>query len=678
MNFFKRFRFTKKKDAEEPSARDRMLDLHSNRSELIEPLVVNCDCTELYNESVDNVPLLKVCVSRQQSPLIDVSTFKDVLRSNIVFPAIRQGMSYSVEVCGNSGQCLDLGENQAPPNVNIFAPNNSIRRPVIQRLPRDDNMPVEFDFYNDIPHEPNNQLQLAEIEFPYIETPSVTSSRLSGIDNYNGPGYVNMNPEAPVPQVDPANFFVYADADNVQQLEPMYPTFRAYSSEPYLDQDPGPVNLPAVQTVSYIPPMIPITEPLSPIIPDLVNQDTPILYNLPVVYIIPVVPLSIQPLFLAPVEPNNFTYSLPAPLAFNCVLRTPFPQFIYSVEPCRDPGCPFSYRYRCPTPQLEPGQTEQRRRTTRTNAANNSSCQFRRSTGFNYQCSNCLSNENEEIEEDTPRRKDEKIPPPVRRLSDKFDSPRPEATSNPTMNTSQRTETSIETVTTQMDSISLNGNEFSRMSQIRVRISARDENHNRGRQHHPRASQVVQFRRNKRNGILKPRNVCFHREPYVLQNNFHVLKSTMIREVNLARSTFSCVDWLKIPDFSKVQRFSLSSSSFQRRPYLLSISRNGPLPTILQEVSVPVINNSVCESMYQSAGYIEHIPNIFICAGWKKGGFDSCEGDSGGPMVIQRPDKRWLLAGIISWGIGCAEPNQPGVYTRISAFRDWINQILQF
>ncbi|CAG9855977.1 unnamed protein product [Phyllotreta striolata] len=105
---------------------------------------------------------------------------------------------------------------------------------------------------------------------------------------------------------------------------------------------------------------------------------------------------------------------------------------------------------------------------------------------------------------------------------------------------------------------------------------------------------------------------------------------------------------------------------------------DGPLPSILQEVSVPVINNTVCESMYRSAGYIEHIPHIFICAGWRRGGFDSCEGDSGGPMVIQRPDKRFLLAGIISWGIGCAEPNQPGVYTRISEFRDWINQILQF
>ncbi|KAH0948456.1 hypothetical protein HN011_009680 [Eciton burchellii] len=105
----------------------------------------------------------------------------------------------------------------------------------------------------------------------------------------------------------------------------------------------------------------------------------------------------------------------------------------------------------------------------------------------------------------------------------------------------------------------------------------------------------------------------------------------------------------------------------------------GPLPSVLQEVAVPVINNTVCEAMYRNAGYIEHIPHIFICAGWRNGGFDSCEGDSGGPMVIQRArDKRWILTGIISWGIGCAAPNQPGVYTRISEFREWINQILQF
>lgn len=53
---------------------------------------------------------------------------------------------------------------------------------------------------------------------------------------------------------------------------------------------------------------------------------------------------------------------------------------------------------------------------------------------------------------------------------------------------------------------------------------------------------------------------------------------------------------------------------------------DGPLPSVLQEVSVPVINNTLCEGMYRNAGYIEHIPHIFICAGWRKGGYDSCEG----------------------------------------------------
>lgn len=55
------------------------------------------------------------------------------------------------------------------------------------------------------------------------------------------------------------------------------------------------------------------------------------------------------------------------------------------------------------------------------------------------------------------------------------------------------------------------------------------------------------------------------------------------------------------------------------------ILAEGPLPSVLQEVAVPVINNSVCEAMYRNAGYIEHIPHIFICAGWRNGGFDSCE-----------------------------------------------------
>jgi len=105
---------------------------------------------------------------------------------------------------------------------------------------------------------------------------------------------------------------------------------------------------------------------------------------------------------------------------------------------------------------------------------------------------------------------------------------------------------------------------------------------------------------------------------------------------------------------------------------------DGPLPSVLQEVPLPIINNTQCENMYEKAGYREHIPNIFICAGYREGGRDSCEGDSGGPMSVMGQDGRYRLQGIISWGIGCAEKNQPGVYTRISKFAEWINQIIQF
>ena len=46
----------------------------------------------------------------------------------------------------------------------------------------------------------------------------------------------------------------------------------------------------------------------------------------------------------------------------------------------------------------------------------------------------------------------------------------------------------------------------------------------------------------------------------------------------------------------------------------------------MQEVNLPVLNNTECESMYKDAGYVEHIPrNIFICAGYAEGGKDSCE-----------------------------------------------------
>ena len=102
------------------------------------------------------------------------------------------------------------------------------------------------------------------------------------------------------------------------------------------------------------------------------------------------------------------------------------------------------------------------------------------------------------------------------------------------------------------------------------------------------------------------------------------------------------------------------------------LNEGGTLPTILQEVRVPIVSNDKCKDMFLNAGRPEYIPDIFLCAGYEEGGRDSCQGDSGGPLQVRGDDGKWFLAGIISWGIGCAEQNLPGVCTRISRFKLWI------
>ncbi|OCT61866.1 hypothetical protein XELAEV_18047895mg [Xenopus laevis] len=103
-------------------------------------------------------------------------------------------------------------------------------------------------------------------------------------------------------------------------------------------------------------------------------------------------------------------------------------------------------------------------------------------------------------------------------------------------------------------------------------------------------------------------------------------------------------------------------------------------PRTLQKVHVPIIDRMSCDQMYHTdnpslAASQNLIMWDMICAGYKAGGRDACQGDSGGPLVCPW-NGSWILAGIVSWGFGCALPNRPGVYTSVTTYSAWIQQYI--
>ena len=119
-----------------------------------------------------------------------------------------------------------------------------------------------------------------------------------------------------------------------------------------------------------------------------------------------------------------------------------------------------------------------------------------------------------------------------------------------------------------------------------------------------------------------------------------------------------------------------------------NINVTGPRADVLQEVNVSTITNQECGEHH---GH-HRITPAMICAGAP--GKDACSGDSGGPLAVLGPDGRYSQIGmkyevslnlsfylpslgVVSWGKGCARPEYPGVYTRVTAVLDWIKEMIQ-
>jgi secreted trypsin-like serine protease len=88
-------------------------------------------------------------------------------------------------------------------------------------------------------------------------------------------------------------------------------------------------------------------------------------------------------------------------------------------------------------------------------------------------------------------------------------------------------------------------------------------------------------------------------------------------------------------------------------------SEGGNVSDQLLKVNVPVVDNNTCAADYSKSGSNYDKASMF-CAGVPEGGKDSCQGDSGGPAYVDGK-----LAGIVSWGQGCARKDFPGVYTNV-------------
>uniref|UniRef100_A0A8D2NYR5 Peptidase S1 domain-containing protein n=1 Tax=Zosterops lateralis melanops TaxID=1220523 RepID=A0A8D2NYR5_ZOSLA len=103
------------------------------------------------------------------------------------------------------------------------------------------------------------------------------------------------------------------------------------------------------------------------------------------------------------------------------------------------------------------------------------------------------------------------------------------------------------------------------------------------------------------------------------------------------------------------------------------IRTNGPLADVLQQALLPVVDHETC-SKWDWWGSM--VRTTMVCAGGD-GVVSGCSGDSGGPLNCQREDGIWEVEGIVSFGSGlkCNMIKKPTVFTRVSAYIDWINEV---
>merc|ERR1711860_49081 len=104
-----------------------------------------------------------------------------------------------------------------------------------------------------------------------------------------------------------------------------------------------------------------------------------------------------------------------------------------------------------------------------------------------------------------------------------------------------------------------------------------------------------------------------------------------------------------------------------------ALYHQGPSDNKLQYVKLPLIDFDQCYSTYSRPEAKSFPPDRHMfCSGiWQEGGRDACQGDSGGPYMLGDTN---ILVGIVSYGVGCADGDYPGIATLVSHYINWIER----
>lgn len=89
------------------------------------------------------------------------------------------------------------------------------------------------------------------------------------------------------------------------------------------------------------------------------------------------------------------------------------------------------------------------------------------------------------------------------------------------------------------------------------------------------------------------------------------------------------------------------------------------------KLRVPVVGGPRCSARFRTAGVV--LSDGQMCAGGEAGK-DSCNGDSGGPLMntFRNDSGQWYVEGIVSFGAKCGSAGWPGIYTRVTDYLRWI------